>query len=208
MLELEKDIDLFEDKFNESVLKNVDIEHYRVIDKFIKSMLEIYVFALSDVSEKRDSNVSDKLIAENNRYKNIFLRLVEQQDIGQAVDVLLLKNASKKLDDNFTAVLEAFASKSFSKHNLSIAIKEDIINSKIAKYLLNEKNINGLVRYLQNEILQRIKEDKEKRKIGRVDYELMDIKDEVLNIQKNILKPKLIKILESCESAEEFWEKF
>lgn len=208
LLELEKDIELFEDKFNEAVLKNVDIKYYKLIEKFIQSTLEIYPLLLYEVSEKRDSNVTSKLLAENECLKNIFLRLVQQQNITQAADVLLLKNGGKNLDDSFTAKLEAFASKSFSKHNLFTALKEDIISSKIAKYLLNDKNINGLVRYLQEEILQRIDDSKDRLKKGRIDNELLSIEDEVLNFQKKVLKQKLHNLIKHNESIELFWEKY
>jgi hypothetical protein len=208
LLELERDFELFEDEFNEVVLKNVDIKYYKLIEKFIQSILEIYTLFLYEVSEERDSNVAGKLTTENNCLKNLFLRLLKQQSITQAVDVLLLKNGSKKLDDSFTAKLEVFASKSFSKYNLSTALKEDIINSKIAKFLSNEKNINGLVRYLQKEILGRINDANQRFEIGKIDNELLSIEDEVLSFQKKVLKQKLLNIIESCEFAEEFWEKY
>lgn len=207
MLEFEKEIGLFEDKFNESVLKNVDLSRYRIIDKFIQSMLEIYTFALYDVSQKRDSNLSGKFITENKYLKDIFLRLIEEQNIIQAVDVLLLKHSSKKLDNSFSLELGLFSSKSFSKDNLFIAIKYDI-DSKIAKYLLDEKNINGLARYLQEEILQRVYESKEKFKIGKIDKECFALNNEELAFEKTVLVEKLLDIVESCQSTEEFWEKY
>lgn len=207
MLEFEKEIGLFEDKFNESVLKNVDLSRYRIIDKFIQSMLEIYTLALYDVSQKRDSNLSGKFITENKYLKNVFLRLIEEQNIIQAVDVLLLKHDSKRLDNSSSPELGLFSSKSFSKDNLFIAIKYDI-DSKIAKYLLDEKNINGLARYLQEEILQRVYESKEKLKIGKIDKECFALNNEELAFEKTVLVEKLLDIVESCQSTEEFWEKY
>lgn len=208
LLELERDIELFEDEFNEEVLKNVDIKYYKLIEKFIQSTLEIYPLLLYDVSEKRDSNVAGKLAVENECLKNIFLRLIKQQNITQAVDILLLKNGSKNSDDIFTAKLESFASKSFSKHNLSTSLKEDILNSKIAKCLLNEKNINGLVRYLQNEILERINDSNERFNIGKIDNELLYIEDEILSFQKKVLKQKLQNLIQQNESIELFWNRY
>ncbi len=208
LLELERDIELFEDEFNEEVLKNVDIKYYKLIEKFIQSTLEIYPLLLYDVSEKRDSNVACKLAVENECLKNIFLRLIKQQNITQAVDILLLKNGSKNSDDIFTAKLESFASKSFSKHNLSTSLKEDILNSKIAKCLLNEKNINGLVRYLQNEILERINDSNERFNIGKIDNELLYIEDEILSFQKKVLKQKLQNLIQQNESIELFWNRY
>lgn len=208
LLELEKDIELFEDEFNEAVLKNVEIKYYKLIEKFIQSILEIYPLFLYEVSEKRDSNVAGKLAAENEYLKNIFLRLIKQQNITQAVDILLLKNGSKNLDDSFIGKLEAFASKSFSKHNLSTSLKDDIVNSKIAKYLLNEKNINGLVKYLQKEILERINDANQRFEIGKIDNKLLSIEYEVLSFQKKVLKQKLQTLIQQNESIELFWEKY
>lgn len=206
LIELKEDIELFEDEFNATVLKNVDIKYYKLIEKFIESMLAFYTFLLYDVSEKRDSNIPAKMNTENVYLKAMFIRFIEQQNIAQAIHVLLLKNSSKNLNDSSSAILETLSSKSFSKKNLFVAIKNDIINSKIAKHLIDEKTIIALTKYLQEEILLRINGTKNRVKIGKIDNELLVLENEIVDFATNVLEEVLLDIIKKGESVEAFWD--
>lgn len=208
LIELEDDIELFEDEFNATVLKNVDIKSYNLITKFIESLLEVYTLLLYDVSETRDSNIPAKMDTENVYLKTIFVRFIEQQNIAQAIHVLLLKNSSKNSDDSYGAILETLSSKSFSKNNLFVAIKDDITNSKIAKYLINKKNIIALAKYLQKEILLRIDDTKNRFRIGKMDNELLVLENEIVSFITTMLEEVLLEIIKKGESVEAFWDNY
>ena len=194
----------FEDQFNLDVLKSVlEEDEIRIINKMIQKFLRIYqeMFTFTAI----DFN---KVLTYNKYLKEIFMYHLEQQNPIHAIFALMLKypETSNFNNESYSYLFE-INSKKISKTKIFTLIKRDIEESEINQIILDEESKKKLTEYLVKEITERIDENMQIFKIGRLNNKTIEGLKNISLTDFEFKLEELKKTLKRRNSVEEFWKK-
>jgi hypothetical protein len=194
----------FEDQFNLDVFESVlEEEEIRIINKMIQKLLRIYqemlTFTTIDFS---------KVLVYNKYLKEIFMYHLEQQNPIHAIFALMLKypETSNFNNESYSYLFE-INQKKVSKTKIFELIKRDIEESEINQIICDKESRNKLTEYLVKEITERIDENMQIFKIGRLNNKKIEGLKNISLTDFELKLKELKKTLTTRSSAEEFWKK-